>query len=110
MKAIILLAIVGVIGVLIIAGIVGYQFIREQIQEQKHIQREKILSNYTLRDEYDKKFQAYANELTEKCNPNMVSSNSLNASEKIAMKQCADNAWENNGLADPKFNALREIE
>jgi uncharacterized protein YneF (UPF0154 family) len=35
MKPIILLAIIGVVGVSIIAGIVGYQFIREQIQEQQ---------------------------------------------------------------------------
>jgi hypothetical protein len=59
-----------------------------------------------LQDEYDEKSSAYHNELT-KCNPYRVSSNSLNASEKITMKQCADNAWENNGLSDPKFQVFR---
>ena len=108
MKPIFLLAIIGVIGVLVIAGIVTYQFIREQIQEQGVRQRASDSEKKAmLQDEWDTKFSAYANELTEKCNPDRVSSNSLNASEKIAMKQCADNAWENNGLADPKFEVMR---
>lgn len=109
MKPIFLLAIIGVIGVLVIAGIVSYQFIREQIQEQEYRQRTiDSEKKAILQEEYDAKFSAYVNELTEKCNPNMVSSNTLNASEKIVMKQCADNAWENNGLADPKFEVMRK--
>ena len=108
MKPIFLLAIIGVIGVLVIAGIVTYQFIREQIQEQGVRQRASDSEKKAmLQDEYDAKFSAYVNELTGKCNPDMVSSNSLNASEKIAMKQCADNAWKNNGLTDPKFQVFR---
>ena len=108
MKPILLLAIIGVVGVLIIAGIVAYQFIQEQIQEQEVRQAAADLEKKALlQEEYDERFSAYVNELTEKCNPDMVSSNSLNASEKIAMKQCADNAWERNGLTDPKYEVFR---
>jgi hypothetical protein len=66
-KIFLVVVIIGTVGVLIIAGIVSYQFIREQIQEQKDRQRAINLENATLQDEYDIKFRAYVAEATEKC-------------------------------------------
>jgi hypothetical protein len=106
-KIILVAVIIGAVGVSIIAGIVSYNFARQLMVEQEVKQavddsRQRAL----LQEEYDERSSAYHNDLRE-CNPDMVSSNSLNASEKIAMKQCADNAWENNGLSDPKFKVFR---
>ena len=106
-KILLVSVMIGTVGVTIIAGIVSYNFIRqlmlEQEAKQEVIDAEQIP---LLQEEYDERRSGYFNELM-KCNPDRVSSNSLNASEKIAMKQCADNAWENNGLSDPKFKVFR---
>ena len=107
-KVILVAVIIGAVGVSIIAGIVSYNFARQLMAEQEV--KQKVIDaeqRALMQEEYDERFSAYVNELTEKCNPDMVSSNSLNASEKIAMKQCADNAWENNGLSDSKFQVFR---
>jgi hypothetical protein len=106
-KVILIAVIIGAVGVSIIAGIVSYSFIRQLMLEQEANQ-EVIDAGLRalLQEEYDERFSAYVDELR-KCNPDMVSSNSLNASEKIAMKQCADNAWESNGLSNPEFQVFR---
>ena len=105
-KVILVAVIIGAVGVSIIAGIVSYNFARQLMAEQE-VKQEVIDAEQRalMQEEYNERKDGYFNELR-KCNPNMVSSNSLNASEKIAMKQCADNAWENNGLSDPKFQVF----
>jgi Na+-translocating ferredoxin:NAD+ oxidoreductase RnfG subunit len=93
-KIFLVAVIIGAVGVSLIAGIVSYQFIQQQIQEQKQKERMMVLANPWLQNEYDTNFRKYALESSEKCGKD---------------KKCWDANWEKYGLSDPKFKVLREI-
>jgi len=78
-------------GVLLIAGIVTYQFVQQQIQEQKARRIANDLANYTLQDEYNKKMDLYVNE-------------SLECGQ--AIKKCFDDAWLKYDLGNPKYDVV----
>jgi uncharacterized protein HemX len=79
------------VGVLLIAGIVTFNFIQQQIQAQKERRIANHLSNYTLRNEWDKKMDLYVNE-------------SLACGQTI--KKCFDDAWKKNDLGIPKYDVV----
>jgi hypothetical protein len=106
-KIILVAVIIAAVGVTVITGIVSYNFARQLMAEQEVKQAEiDSRQRALLQEEFSERQDAYFDDLM-KCNPNRVSSNSLNASEKLAMKQCADNAWESNGLTEKKFEVFR---
>ena len=79
-------------GVLLIAGIVTYSFIQQQLREQKEQRIKTDLANYSLQLEYNQKFDAYFNHTQAHCGLD---------------KACYDASFRKHGLADPKFDVIR---
>ena len=101
MVRLVTLGIIGVAAVLLIAGIVAYQFMQQQSDRQAAID---LVNKQSLKAEYSSIYDAYSTEAAEKCsqydNPN-------NLSETTPTQQkCYEDLMDKYGIFDKKYDAV----